>query len=95
MSRLRIILDESLTKQADLKPLMSDPDRWIANIRVSKVGGILRAVALANRSADAGIGVILGSHVGETSLLTRASIVVANCLKQPLFRWKALLEHGS
>ncbi|MHA1570577.1 MAG: enolase C-terminal domain-like protein [Alphaproteobacteria bacterium] len=80
---LKIILDESLTHRAQLTCLAESPHLWVANIRVSKCGGILRASHLAKQAQALGIGVILGAHVGETSLLTRAALAVGQTLKAP------------
>lgn len=71
----RIILDESITRVEQLERL-DDPDRWIVNVRVSKMGGIRRSLHLAGVAADRGVGVIVGAQVGETSLLTRAGLTV-------------------
>jgi L-alanine-DL-glutamate epimerase-like enolase superfamily enzyme len=73
----RIILDESLLRREDLDALADDALTWIANIRVSKAGGLLRTLALVRAAQARGLGVILGAHVGETSLLTRAALAAA------------------
>lgn len=69
----RIILDESLLRAAQLDGL-GGGGRWIANVRVSKMGGILRSLEAAERAAALGIPVIVGAQVGETSILTRAGL---------------------
>ena len=71
----RIILDESLLRAEQLDTL-EEPDHWIVNLRVSKMGGILRSLEVADRAASKGIGVIVGAQVGETSILTRAGLTV-------------------
>ena len=71
----RIVLDESLVRIEQLETL-TDPDHWIVNIRVSKMGGILRSMAVAERARRLGVGIIVGCQVGETSLLTRAALPV-------------------
>jgi len=76
--KVQIILDESFTKEADFAPILSCEKAWIINIRVSKMGGILRSLAIANKARRYGIPVIIGAQVGETSILTRAAITVAN-----------------
>ena len=76
-SGVKIILDESLTRIGQLQAI-ADPTLWIANLRVSKMGGILRSLALAKQAAAQGIGLIVGAQVGETSLLTRAALTVTN-----------------
>jgi len=42
-SAMRVILDESLLRAEQLESL-PDPERWIVNLRVSKMGGILRSI---------------------------------------------------
>jgi len=74
----RIILDESALRIDQLEHLAKDPARWIVNVRVSKMGGLLRSLAFVERCRAYGIPVIVGAQVGETSLLTRAALTVAN-----------------
>jgi L-alanine-DL-glutamate epimerase-like enolase superfamily enzyme len=74
----RIILDESLLRTDQFDQLVDPADRWIANVRVSKMGGLLRSLELAREARRRGLRVIVGAHVGETSLLTRAGLTVAN-----------------
>ncbi len=70
-----IILDESLLRASQLEELGS-PERWIVNVRVSKMGGIGRSLEVVERAARLGVGVIVGAQVGETSILTRAGLTV-------------------
>lgn len=71
------ILDESLLRVEQLASLDHVATQWIANVRVSKLGGILRSLALVDRARACGLAIIVGAHVGETSLLTRAALPVA------------------
>ncbi len=73
----RIILDESFSRASQLEALASDPQTWILNVRVSKMGGIRRSLEVLRRARELGLPIIVGAQVGETSLLTRAGIVVA------------------
>jgi len=73
----RIILDESFLRFEQLEYLLRAPSRWILNLRISKLGGLIRSLAIADRAAAAGIPFIIGCQVGETSLLTRAALTVA------------------
>jgi L-alanine-DL-glutamate epimerase-like enolase superfamily enzyme len=75
--RAKIILDESLSRAGQLGAL-GGADRWLINLRVSKMGGIFRSLDLAETAAQAGIGIIVGAQVGETSILTRAALTVMN-----------------
>ena len=80
---VRIILDESLVHARQLQAL-DDPECWIVNLRVSKMGGIIRSLELAQEATRRGIGLIVGAQVGETSILTRASLAVMNEHRQSL-----------
>jgi L-alanine-DL-glutamate epimerase-like enolase superfamily enzyme len=73
----RIVLDESFLRLEQMDRLRADPARWLINVRVSKMGGLLRSLAIVRGARAAGIGVIVGAQVGETSLLTRAGLTVA------------------
>jgi len=73
----RIILDESLLRSDQLPAYVRHPQHWIANLRISKMGGVLRSLALVENIRAAGLGLIIGAHVGETSVLTRAALIVA------------------
>ena len=77
-SDAKIILDESLLRADQLARFDGSADRWIANVRVSKMGGLLRSLETAREAQRRGLRVIVGAHVGETSLLTRAGLTVSN-----------------
>ena len=80
---VRIILDESLLRASQLDELGS-PERWIVNVRVSKMGGIGRSLEVVERAANLGMGVIVGAQVGETSILTRAGLTVMQAARPVL-----------
>ena len=80
---VNIILDESLARIGQLRGLDSRTP-WIVNLRVSKMGGILRSLALAQEAERLGIGLIVGAQVGETSILTRAALTVMNRHRESL-----------
>jgi L-Ala-D/L-Glu epimerase len=73
----RIILDESISRIGQLDRIPAKPDCWIVNCRVSKMGGLLRSLGLVRAARSRGLGVIVGAHVGETSVLTRAALTLA------------------
>jgi muconate cycloisomerase len=73
-----IMLDESLCGYPDAVAAISHRTADLFNVRLSKCGGIipsLRIIALARRS---GLGVQLGCHPGETTLLSAAGRHVAS-----------------
>jgi L-alanine-DL-glutamate epimerase-like enolase superfamily enzyme len=73
----RVIVDESLLRRDQLARLVPPASRWLVNVRVSKMGGLLRSLDLVDDARHRGIGLIVGAQVGETSLLTRAGLAVA------------------
>lgn len=73
----RIILDESITRESQIAQLPGRPEQWIVNLRISKMGGLLRSLKLAKSCRAQRLGLIVGAQVGETSLLTRAALIVA------------------
>jgi len=74
---LPVILDESLCTMNDLRMFNGLPGSFIANIKVSRVGGLIRALKMIDEIKKMGWPIIIGCHVGETSLLTRAALVVS------------------
>lgn len=77
----KIVLDESVLRAGQLDALAADPRRWIVNLRVSKMGGLLRSLRMASAIRERGIKLVIGAHVGETSVLTRAALTVAHAFR--------------
>jgi L-alanine-DL-glutamate epimerase-like enolase superfamily enzyme len=77
----RIVLDESIAREEQLARLPEPPGLWIVNLRVSKMGGLLRSLAVARYCRERGVRLVVGAQVGETSLLTRAALVVAQAAR--------------
>jgi L-alanine-DL-glutamate epimerase-like enolase superfamily enzyme len=74
---LPVILDESLCTLEDLSLFRNVAGKFIANIKISKVGGLIRALKMIEELRKLRWPIIIGCHVGETSLLTRAALVVS------------------
>jgi L-alanine-DL-glutamate epimerase-like enolase superfamily enzyme/pimeloyl-ACP methyl ester carboxylesterase len=74
---LPVILDESLCTLDHLRAFQNVPGQFIANIKISRVGGLIRALRMIDKVKKRGWPVIIGCHVGETSLLTRAALVAS------------------
>lgn len=81
--RAKIILDESFLRLEQLDAL-DNADRWIVNLRVSKMGGIIRSLEIVEKAGQRGIGIIVGAQVGETSILTRAALTVMTAIRPNL-----------
>jgi L-alanine-DL-glutamate epimerase-like enolase superfamily enzyme len=75
-SGLAVILDESFAGADDLDRLEPGP-HYLVNLRLSHLGGVIRAFHALEAAKALGLGVILGAHVGETSLLARAALAIA------------------
>lgn len=85
-----IILDESFLSITQLSQLAINPQAWILNLRVSKLGGILRAMEIIVQARQLQIPIIVGAQVGETSILSRAAMVLAQACGNSL-----LAQEGS
>ncbi|MFW5426464.1 MAG: enolase C-terminal domain-like protein [Methylophagaceae bacterium] len=75
---IKIILDESCLRLQHFDHLKDDFTPWIINVRISKMGGLLRSIELVNKAKQLAIPCIIGAQVGETSLLTRAALSLVN-----------------
>jgi L-alanine-DL-glutamate epimerase-like enolase superfamily enzyme len=92
-----VIIDESLCTREDLSLFREVPGQLIANVKLSRVGGLIRALDMIGEIRKLGWPVIIGCHVGETSLLTRAALIAARAAGENLLAMEgafgdALLE---
>lgn len=71
-SPIPIMADESLVTLQDAHVLLAEQAVDMVNIRLSKCGGLHRCVEMARLAAQAGVGVQVGSQVGETAVLAAA-----------------------
>ncbi|MDD4356095.1 MAG: alpha/beta fold hydrolase, partial [Smithellaceae bacterium] len=81
---LPVILDESLCTLEHLRAFQNVPGQFIANIKISRVGGLIRALRMITEVKKRGWPIIIGCHVGETSLLTRAALVASAAADESL-----------
>lgn len=84
-SPIPIMADESLVSLADADALIREHAVDLFNIRISKCGGLYRSREIARRAAQAGIGVQVGSQVGETAILSAAGRHLAAALEKVVF----------
>jgi muconate cycloisomerase len=84
-TRVPLMADESLVTLADAESLIAGEAVDFFNIRVSKCGGLARSLALAALAAKAGLGVQVGSQVGETAILAAAGRHLAAALPEVAF----------
>jgi muconate cycloisomerase len=81
---LPLMADESLLTIDDAEILSRQPRVWW-NIRISKNGGLVPALALAAKAADKGIPFIVGCMVGESSILSAAQRRLLQACPPPRF----------
>ena len=79
-----IIVDESFLNLDHFNAIKDHPEDWIINLRISKMGGLLRSLEIVEQAIKFGIKIIIGAQVGETSLLTRAALTIAQMAKPVL-----------
>ena len=93
-TQIPIVLDESFRKLDDIKKIQNDPQNWIVNVRISHSGGLIQSLEIVEELKKKKIRFIVGTHVGETSLLTRAGLTLANAYKDDvLFQEGAISTH--
>ena len=84
-SPIPLMADESLVTRHDAAALLAEGAVDLFNVRVSKCGGLHGATEIARLAADAGVGVQVGSQVGETSILSAAGRHLAAWLPEVAF----------
>ena len=80
-----LMADESLVTLADAEALIAAQAVDYFNVRVSKCGGLSRSLAIARSASAAGIGIQVGSQVGETAILSAAGRHLAAHLPEVTF----------
>ncbi len=80
----KIVLDESFLTIQDFEKFSSSANKWIVNIRISKMGGLLRSLKVVRSCEEKSMPFIIGSQVGETSILTRVALSLANTCRHCL-----------
>jgi L-alanine-DL-glutamate epimerase-like enolase superfamily enzyme len=84
---LAVIADESLTRLSDLEA-MPQGEEFVPNLRVSKLGGLLRSLDVLDRARAQKRKIIVGAQVGETSILARAGAVLAQAAGDDLIGYE-------
>ena len=82
--KVPIILDESLCNKRDVAVMSKFKSSFIANLKVSKLGGIIRTLEIIQKLKKIQAPIIIGAHVGETSVLTRAGMCAAKAADESL-----------
>jgi len=77
---VRVMADESVCSLADAEAIVREEAADIFNVRVGKHGGVLASLAIVECARQAGIGVHLGTMVGESGVLSRVAEVFGRCV---------------
>ena len=80
---LTIVLDESFLTTADLDAVPTD-GTFAVNVRVSKLGGLIRTLNLVRDAKARGLKIVIGAQVGETSILARAGLVAVRAASEAM-----------
>jgi L-Ala-D/L-Glu epimerase len=80
-----VMVDESLVTRTDAEVLIAAGAADLFNVRISKCGGLARSLAIASEALAAGLGVQVGSQVGETAILSAAGRHLAAALPAVAF----------
>lgn len=70
---MAVVADESLCSWADASSIVKARAADVFNIRIAKCGGFLASLDLVKLAKDSGLSCQLGTLVGETGILSRAS----------------------
>lgn len=81
-SQARIAVDEGLNGPDSAQRLIDEGICNQFNLKISKHGGLLATLEICRLAKKHSIGVQLGAHFGETSLLTSAGIIIASLVEE-------------
>lgn len=84
-SPVALMADESLRTEDDLRGLLATGSLGGVSLRVAKMGGLLEAGRIGRAAVEAGLEVLVGCHVGESSVLSAAGRQLAALV--PEARW--------
>ncbi len=80
-----LMADEGLSTEEDLGRLQATGALQAVNSRVAKMGGLIPAARISRRAVQAGLSVLVGCHVGESTVLSAAGRQLAALV--PEARW--------
>lgn len=82
---MAFMADESILTFEDLQKITSHQKYQFVNLRLSKNGGLIRLLKIAEEATAAGIGIQVGCHVGETGILSAYGRVAASLIPQAVY----------
>lgn len=79
------VADESAVLFEDVDRIIGDKTFGMLNLRIAKNGGLLRVLELSRRADEKGLTYQLGSHVGETGILSVLGRIAVSLMEAPLY----------
>lgn len=79
------VADESAVSYEDVEYIIRDKTFEMLNLRIVKNGGLFRVLKLADQAENAGLKYQLGSHVGETGILSVMGRLAASLMENPAY----------
>jgi L-alanine-DL-glutamate epimerase-like enolase superfamily enzyme len=73
----RVVLDESILTTHNTNVFKENSERFIVNLRISRLGGLLRTLNMMQHAKKLGFDIIIGSVMGETDLSQNISKLAA------------------
>ena len=77
---IAVMADEAVCSIADAEAIVAAGAAQIFNVRPGKHGGVLGSLGVVARARAAGLGVHLGTLVGESGVLSRVAEVLGRCV---------------
>lgn len=77
---IAVMADEAVCSLADADAIVAAGAAQIFNVRPGKHGGVLGSLAIVERARAAGLGLHLGTLVGESGVLSRVAEVFGRCV---------------
>lgn len=84
-TQAEIIADESFNDRASLEALVQKHACTGINVRISKCGGLTAAARRCEEAMGAGLAIQIGCHVGESSLLSAAQLILISAMVKPRY----------
>ncbi|MCP5515015.1 MAG: hypothetical protein H7A26_06095 [Spirochaetales bacterium] len=84
-SGITYVADESAVSFDDIDSIAADKTFSMLNLRLAKNGGLIRVLELSLRADEAGLKYQLGSHVGETGILSVTGRIAASLMEKPVY----------
>ena len=79
------VADESAVTFKDVENIIRDKTFGMLNLRIAKNGGLLRVLELSAAADRTGLQYQLGSHVGETGILSVIGRIAASLMENPVY----------